>query len=683
MARRLAFLIGNGEFRGDSRLSSLQGPKHDVHYFAAVLQNSDYGGFEVTQFIDSESYTLQRAIESSLNEADRDDLVLVYYSGHGKLDSRGQLCLATANTNLDTLRSTSMSTAFLKGLFDDCRSNRIVLILDCCFSGAAGKSFTGVKGTVEDQLAIAQGRGIHILTSSTAIETSAEREQERDGLVAGVFTRCLVDGIVSGEADVDNDASITIEDLRRYLGRRIRGQSPRYWGFETSHDVVIARNPHFTTRPTAAASPDAAAVRGEAAFTLPVAILSIAALSSEVVGAILEASDKTSAAQWTPVITSALIAAVPWVRPAQARYRALVTAGLALLVLRHVVEIGMRGLAGSTGTAFNVESVLRYSTFIELGAFGSFVAAFATRGGQYPSALLVPYATFATVISVRTFSHATLLGFATDLMVVAAAYTAGQAWYRHGNPGSSWAAFGGILWLGFEFIRMLGFDLEGALLSLPAAATWLVAMSVRESVTDQIRQHPASSRWVLAGSLAFFLWFLVARVSVFTLQGTEIYDIGPVAAALLGTVVWCVIGSLIVVIFQGPARAWPWKLFIGTGLLATVACCLLVQNEMGSREMFFPLALACSVWPMALLAPFAREAASPISPLDSQTDRAVWTGAVTAIAWSIVMIPEIHSGLGSIVYYGILIIAGLGLVISAFLAETVYRRHGSVRAKKG
>lgn len=244
MAARHAVLIGNGTFPLEPALSRLEGPPHDVERFGALLADSSIGRFHVQSFVDGESHALNHALEKTLNDADQSDLILLYYSGHGKLDRRGQLCLASANTKLDTLRSTSLVVPFLKSLIDDCRSQQILLILDCCFSGAAGKSFGGVRSAVEDQLQVTGGAGLHILASSTAIETSLEREDAETGQVMGSFTRCVIDGIRSGDADVDGDAEVSLTDLRNYLQGRLKGQSPRYWGFETAGDLLLAHTPN-------------------------------------------------------------------------------------------------------------------------------------------------------------------------------------------------------------------------------------------------------------------------------------------------------------------------------------------------------------------------------------------------------------------------------------------------------
>jgi len=109
-----------------------------------------------------------REIHKILNDAQKDDLVLIYYSGHGKLNSQGHLYLATKDTENHLLETTSISMEEIKRLMDASRSNKQVIILDCCYSGAAGKVFT--KGSFDDQLQVVfGGSGTFLMTASTGI----------------------------------------------------------------------------------------------------------------------------------------------------------------------------------------------------------------------------------------------------------------------------------------------------------------------------------------------------------------------------------------------------------------------------------------------------------------------------------------------------------------------------------
>jgi hypothetical protein len=246
MARRTAILVGNGRFHAESGLAPLQGPPNDVAALAAVFEDADRGGFEVQQFVDARKDAVLPVIDEVLNTAEADDLVLLFYAGHGKLDPSGRLCLATAETRSAALRSTSIPVSELKELVAQSRAGSVVLLLDCCFSGAIGKEF---RGGVDDQLALMQdAQGLHILTAATGLQTARERDADAGGKVMGVFTRVIVDGIGSGAADRDGDGEITLTDLRRHLQETLRGQTPQYFAHDASGDPRIARARPAETR---------------------------------------------------------------------------------------------------------------------------------------------------------------------------------------------------------------------------------------------------------------------------------------------------------------------------------------------------------------------------------------------------------------------------------------------------
>ncbi len=85
--------------------------------------------------------------------------------------------------------------------------------------------------------------GLHILTSETSIHVSREREGDGGEAVMGHFTRRLVEGPESGKADDDTDGNVTVSDLRKYLGRTMQGQEPRYfalpWRCQGSRNVAL------------------------------------------------------------------------------------------------------------------------------------------------------------------------------------------------------------------------------------------------------------------------------------------------------------------------------------------------------------------------------------------------------------------------------------------------------------
>ncbi|MGH3801726.1 MAG: caspase family protein [Pseudonocardiaceae bacterium] len=77
--------------------------------FAAVLRDPDIAGFEVTTLINEPHHRVGEAIGDFYRDRRRDDLTLLYFSGHGVKDDDGWLYLAMANTRRDSLLFTSLS----------------------------------------------------------------------------------------------------------------------------------------------------------------------------------------------------------------------------------------------------------------------------------------------------------------------------------------------------------------------------------------------------------------------------------------------------------------------------------------------------------------------------------------------------------------------------------------------
>nr|WP_246381469.1 caspase family protein [Micromonospora jinlongensis] len=68
-----------------------------------------------------------------------EDLLLVYYAGHGLLDDNGELFLALSGTNPrpDWLKYTAIPFSWIRDAMRDSPARTRVLILDCCFAGRA------------------------------------------------------------------------------------------------------------------------------------------------------------------------------------------------------------------------------------------------------------------------------------------------------------------------------------------------------------------------------------------------------------------------------------------------------------------------------------------------------------------------------------------------------------------
>ena len=242
MARRIAFLIGNQTFSPESNLPPLRGPVNDIAAVARLLRDPERGKFEeVYEFLDKPSYQVMPEIEQAMGRSASGDLFLIYYSGHGKLDRNGALCLATADTRHDALLFTSIRAGHLSDLVEQTDCDQVVLLLDCCYSGAID---SGLKGDASSalQTVIDEARGFHIVTASTKVQTTRETVTA-SGMVMGRFTAALVNGIKAAPLDSERNGRIHLSHLRSHLERVISGSTPQYFVRRGFGDPLISYSP--------------------------------------------------------------------------------------------------------------------------------------------------------------------------------------------------------------------------------------------------------------------------------------------------------------------------------------------------------------------------------------------------------------------------------------------------------
>lgn len=245
--KKYALLIASFEY-DDPYFRRLEAPAQDVKALARVLGDPAMGAFgDVKILLNEPSPKLLRGIEDFFANRTPEDLLLLYFSGHGVKDEGGRLYYATKDTLHNRLVSTALPAYQVNHLIEQSRSRRKILVLDCCYSGAFSKAFLA-KGdqTVGVMEAFKQGHGLVTLTASDAFQYSFEEEGTATGGVCSVFTRALVEGIETGDADVDTDQLISLEELYDYAYKRVRlenpSQTPRIQ-VEVEGKLFVARNP--------------------------------------------------------------------------------------------------------------------------------------------------------------------------------------------------------------------------------------------------------------------------------------------------------------------------------------------------------------------------------------------------------------------------------------------------------
>ncbi|MGH3829027.1 MAG: caspase, EACC1-associated type [Pseudonocardiaceae bacterium] len=234
---RVALLIGCANY-ADPAFHHLPAPVQDIDAFQPVLADPTIGDFTVSTLLNEPSEAVSRQIEDFFADRKPDDLLLLYFSCHGILDPRGRLYFVSANTKKGRLDATGISARWVKEQMDHSRSQRIVLLLDCCYSGAFTRGPRRRSASAEEILDQLGGRGRVIITASDKLEYAYDSE----------FTDAVVRGLATGAADLDGDGQVSVDELYHYVYDQVRrntpDQTPTMSADGLRGQLHLAKNPH-------------------------------------------------------------------------------------------------------------------------------------------------------------------------------------------------------------------------------------------------------------------------------------------------------------------------------------------------------------------------------------------------------------------------------------------------------
>src|SRR5512138_1765646 len=146
MASKFALVIANTEYQ-DASFARLTAPGKDAEEFAEILSNAELAAFDNVQILLNEGESkIRRSIARFFADRKRDDLLLLYFSGHGIRNEQGQLFLAASDTEINILEATGIPAEFVTSAMNNSRSQRQLLILDCCNSGAFAQGTKSAAG---------------------------------------------------------------------------------------------------------------------------------------------------------------------------------------------------------------------------------------------------------------------------------------------------------------------------------------------------------------------------------------------------------------------------------------------------------------------------------------------------------------------------------------------------------
>lgn len=191
------------------------------------------------------------AAKSKLKNSRPDDHVILFYSGHGVIDEQLDYYLSTHDLKFEQPNGRGINFDDFKDLIDDIPARNRLIFVDACHSGeidkeevelpaddiaqldddkvlsskgfsAKGKKIIGLGNTFELMkelfVELRKESGATIIASSAGKEYSLESPIWKNG----VFTFAIKEGLVDKKADLNNDQSISVSELKSYLYVRVQ-----------------------------------------------------------------------------------------------------------------------------------------------------------------------------------------------------------------------------------------------------------------------------------------------------------------------------------------------------------------------------------------------------------------------------------------------------------------------------
>ena len=231
-------VISSGEFR-DERITPLPAALEDGTTFKNTIEGTIETPGEIVELVNPSYAEMLSETLKWARRGEEGDTLIFYYSGHG-YSTEGKTYLIPKDVDTDLIQYTAYDLEEAVELIDrNTEANNIVMIIDACYAGSLLKDrpISGARIETREIKDIAEKGRFSFLFSSQPEEVSLERPEG-----GGYFTYYLVQGLL-GEANIDGDEVITLEELTAYIREQVPKitvgrQNPFMFG----KDITIAQD---------------------------------------------------------------------------------------------------------------------------------------------------------------------------------------------------------------------------------------------------------------------------------------------------------------------------------------------------------------------------------------------------------------------------------------------------------
>ncbi|MDJ0784760.1 MAG: caspase family protein, partial [Desulfosarcinaceae bacterium] len=223
------YVLSVGVSHYDLKNMNLKYAAQDARDFIAAIEKQKGGLYKEVKprLLISDKNTKEATQDSILDglewimrETTSRDVAMVFLSGHGTNDAKGNYNFLPQDGNPARLHRTGIDKHIFKKYLGDI-PGKTVFFFDSCRSGNV--RLDGIRNgqapdtdKIANELADADS-GVIVFSSSTGRQFSLEKDE----LQNGVFTEALVEGI-EGQASYDGDWYVSITELEKYITDRVK-----------------------------------------------------------------------------------------------------------------------------------------------------------------------------------------------------------------------------------------------------------------------------------------------------------------------------------------------------------------------------------------------------------------------------------------------------------------------------
>ena len=182
------------------------------------------------KYLTDEEATLSNiklALDDIATLAGENDRILVFYSGHGETlkgvdgTEKGYIIPYEGKQNKAYATGLAMDEILTTSMMSP--SKHMLFLMDACYSGLMTQQYKGVsKSTEEGYLSkVANEKARQIITAGGRDEQVIERDEWQHS----AFTKNLLEGLDTWEADYNKDGCITADELSTYLRENVTEDS--------------------------------------------------------------------------------------------------------------------------------------------------------------------------------------------------------------------------------------------------------------------------------------------------------------------------------------------------------------------------------------------------------------------------------------------------------------------------